>query len=209
MLTGNTKIKLSQIKDLYLLLDRKSRPENSVSPDGKKIKKNGKWVSIPDSTKAAKKIDPKIWGTEEEIREKAKTKRHADSFEQARNSLIEISNKSMIRPLKSADGLEAELSKNKISKLLSGKAADKSYDLKAHLEAAANADLLFKNSVEAIEPQPDTKGERGIKAFHYTYAPMEWDGKIIPIKFTVREYEEKKLNKKLYSIEAIDFEYFK
>ena len=112
----------------------------------------------------------------------------------------------MIHPLESADGLKAELSKTKISKLLSGKAVEKSASLKAHLAAAANADKLYKNSKEIIAPHPDVKGNRGIKAFHYTYAPMEWEGKIIPVKFTVREYEDGQSNK-LYTIEAIDFEY--
>lgn len=201
-LSGDTRIRIR-----ISTLDGKARPENSVSPDGKRIKKNGKWVPIPNTTTAAKKINPSIWGTEEEVREKAKPVRHADSFAKAKDCLRNIANNSMITPLESADGLKAELSSSKIQKFLSGKAVDKSFDLKAHLEAAANADYLFKNSVEAMEPQPDTKGERGIKAFHYTYAPMEWQGRIIPVKFTVREYEDTNTNNKLYTIEAIDFDY--
>ena len=64
-LTRDTKI---------FIKDRKAKPENSISPDGKRIKKGGKWVRLPDSTKAAKKIDPKIWGTAAEVKEKAKLK---------------------------------------------------------------------------------------------------------------------------------------
>lgn len=208
-LTGDTRIRLRQIKELCSILDGKARPENSISPDGKKIKKNGEWVPLPNTTEAAKEIDPKIWGTEEQIRAKAKPVRFANSFQKAEEALQEIANKTKIRPLKSADGLRASISNTKIKKLLSGKATDKSFDLKAHLQAAANADYLFRNSVEAVDPQPDTKGNRDIKLFHYTYAPMEWNGRIIPVKFTVREFQDPKEKNKLYSIEAIDFEYFK
>lgn len=191
------------------VLDRKPLPENSISPNGKKIKKGGRWVPIPNTTAAAKKLDPSIWGTESEIRKKAKPVREATSFAKAETVLREIAEKTAIKPLESSDGLEASLSKTKIGKILHGKAVDKSFDTKAHLQAAANADVLFRNSVEAIEPQPDTKGNRGIKKFHYTYAPMEWNGRIVPVKFTVREYEDPNEGNKLYTIEAIDFEYFK
>lgn len=201
-LSGDTKIRIK-----IATTDGKARPENSISPDGKRIKKNGKWVPLQNTTTAAKKIDPAIWGSKEEVIAKAKPVRHADSYAKARECLREIANHSMIKPLESADGLKAELSIGKIKKFLSGVATRKSYDLKPHLEAAANADHLFRNSVEAIDPQPDTKGNRNIKAFHYTYAPMEWEGRIIPVKFTVREYEDEKQKNKLYSIEAIDFDY--
>ena len=38
------------------------------------------------------------------------------------------------------------------------------------------------------------------------YAPLEFDKKIIPVKITVKEYKDETLGKRLYSIEAINFE---
>jgi hypothetical protein len=38
----------------------------------------------------------------------------------------------------------------------------------------------------------------------YLYAPIEFDNKIIPVKITVKEYKDKNLGKRLYSVEAIN-----
>jgi len=38
----------------------------------------------------------------------------------------------------------------------------------------------------------------------YLYAPMEHNGRIVPVKLTVKEYKDIKTQMRLYSIEAID-----
>lgn len=49
-----------------------------------------------------------------------------------------------------------------------------------------------------------------LKAIHRTYAPMllseNGEKRIVPVKFTVKEYTDKNTRNKLYSIEAIDFD---
>ena len=200
-LTADIKIKLSQIMC-----------DNKTDRNGNEHGNNGQFVSKgenaeskkKDSTERAKDIDPREWGTREEIKEKAKLKRTATNFGEAENTLKQIIENSKKDPLKSADGLIANISNKSINKILSGKAVNKSYDLKAHLAAAANADYLFKNSKEMFEPEADKNGNPDLKAIHRTYAPMEWNGAIIPVKFTVKEYTDKNTPNKFYSIEAID-----
>jgi hypothetical protein len=71
--------------------------------------------------------------------------------------------------------------------------------------AVANIDKLFSNAIEpwAIELNPN-KNNAGLKARHYLYAPMNFHEKILVIKFTVKEYINKELPNKIYSLEVID-----
>jgi hypothetical protein len=66
---------------------------------------------------------------------------------------------------------------------------------------------LYANAIEKwkFELNP-MKNNDSLKDRKYLYAPMENDGRIIPIKFTVKEYEDIKTEKRVYSIEAIDVE---
>jgi hypothetical protein len=54
-----------------------------------------------------------------------------------------------------------------------------------------------------LELNPQKNNEH-LNARLYLFAPMEYKGRIIPIKFTVKEYKQKGTNKRLYSIEAIN-----
>jgi hypothetical protein len=94
-----------------------------------------------------------------------------------------------------------------IGKIVSQDAVNISCDQAAHYHAVANIDKFFSNAIEPwkFELNP-TKNNQGLKARRYLYAPMEYEGRIIPVKFTVKEYDDPKLSKKLYSIEAIDVE---
>ena len=75
----------------------------------------------------------------------------------------------------------------------------------AHYLAAANLDYLFINSIEPwkFELNP-TKNNDGLKERHCLYSPLEYQGSIMFVKTTVREYIYDWLEKKLYSIEVID-----
>jgi len=153
------------------------------------------------STEKAKTLKIEDFGTPEEVREMAKTEQKAGTREEARSILIGLVN----NPLKSKAGPEATISKNSIEKILSGKSADKSYNAKAHFLAAANLEKLFSNAVEPfkfpLDPDKNNENYREIKRL---YAPMDFKGRIIPVKFTVMIMQNKKEGKRIYSLEAID-----
>ena len=71
----------------------------------------------------------------------------------------------------------------------------------------ANIDKLYTNAIEPWEFELNPNKENdGLKARRYLYAPMEYGGKITVVKITVKEYENTRLENKLYSIEAVDVE---
>jgi hypothetical protein len=90
---------------------------------------------------------------------------------------------------------------------LSGPAVADSISRAAHLLSAANLDKLFTNAIEPwpFELNPDKHNEN-VKEVHRLYAPLEYSGKIIPVKITVKEMKSKTEGKRIYSIEAIDAE---
>jgi hypothetical protein len=73
--------------------------------------------------------------------------------------------------------------------------------------AVANIDKLFSNAIEPwkFELNP-SKNNDDLAARHYLYAPLEFDGKLIPVKITVKEYKDIALGMRLYSVEAINAE---
>jgi hypothetical protein len=154
-----------------------------------------------NSTEQALKLTLGMFGTLEEVYEMAKIEREAHSYKDARMMLKELINK----PLKSRAGIEATVSNNSIEKILSGKAIDKSFDRRAHLLAAANLEKLFSHAIEPFSFSMDAgKSNENYRAVHRCYAPMIYDGRIIPIKFTVMEMLNKDEGKRIYSLEAIE-----
>jgi hypothetical protein len=155
------------------------------------------------SSKKAKELKISDFGTPDEVREMAKMPKSAVSFTQAREILENMVNK----PMTSRSGLSATLSKKSIKEILGGEAVGKSFDLKAHLKAAANLEKLYPNAIEKWEFELDpNKNNDSLKDRKYLYAPMEYKGRIIPVKLTVKEYKDIWSEKRLYSIEAIDVE---
>jgi hypothetical protein len=69
--------------------------------------------------------------------------------------------------------------------------------------AAVNIDKLFFNAIEPwkfeINPR---KSNVQLVDRRFFYSPMEFKGKIVPVKMTIMEFQNKDMN--LYSIEAID-----
>lgn len=127
-------------------------------------------------------------------------KRTADSFDGVKNALKDVIDK----PLVSADGFVADISKNSIGKILSGKAHRKSISLKIHLAAAANIDHLFQASREGNDSE---KGNSpGIRYFRRFYASFRFGGKVYQAKISAREYESQTQGNRIYTIEAIDIE---
>ena len=154
-----------------------------------------------NSSEKAKELKISDFGTPEEVREMAKMPLIANSYAEARDILKRIADK----PLTSKAGLSVTISRNSIDEILSGEASKKSFDLKAHLKAAANTEKLFSNAIEKWEFKLNpNKKNASLQDRKYLYSPMEYSGRIIPVKLTIKEYRNEKDGKRLYSIEAID-----
>ncbi|OOR90557.1 LPD7 domain-containing protein [Moraxella bovis] len=102
-------------------------------------------------------------------------------------------------------GIKAVISNNSLSKMLSGKAYEKSVDLKTHLIAVSNADKLFENSIFGW--QHEHKGadkNSDIGAVHRAIAPLKIDNEVYLAKLTIKEFAYD--GNRVYSIEAVELE---
>jgi hypothetical protein len=177
------------------------KTENGMRPlkDGK-----GERGRLPHdaSVTQARQLKASAWGTPEEVAEMAKTPRLVYGLEEAEKILKEVAKRGALR---SKSGFEGVLSGKSIKEILSGQETKKSFDRKAHYLAAANIDKLFSNAIEPwtfdLDPR---KNNAELKNRRYLYAPMEYNDKIIPVRFTTKEYKQKDDNKRIYSITAID-----
>jgi hypothetical protein len=110
-----------------------------------------------------------------------------------------------VKPLTSKSGLTATITRNSIDKLLSGKSVEGSFEKQAHLNAAVNLPKLFQNAVEPWEfGMNPGKSNDAIRAIRRLYAPMYFNGRIIPVKITVKEMKNPKDGKRIYTLRAID-----
>jgi hypothetical protein len=90
-------------------------------------------------------------------------------------------------------------------KLVSNAAVASSFCPDAHFLAVANIDKLYTNAIEPWEFELNPNKENdGLKARRYLYEPMEYGGNITVVKTTVKEYENTRLENKLYSVAAVD-----
>jgi hypothetical protein len=154
-----------------------------------------------DSTERAHEITFRHFGTSEWIREISAVEREIYTRDEARAILTILVNK----PLKSAAGMEATISKNSIEKILSGKAVDKSFDAKAHFLAAANLEKLFSHAIELFKfPMIFQKNNENYRDIYRLYAPMSYNKRIVPVKFTIIEMKNEIEGRRIYSLEAID-----
>jgi hypothetical protein len=144
------------------------------------------------------------WGTPQEVKAMSVSLRQASNRRTAMDYLKEIALNS---PFTSRSGLSARLSNRSLGKIVSHAAVVSSFCPEAHYLAAANIDKLYANAIEPwkFELNPN-KDNTGLKARRYLYAPMEYEGKIVIVKITVKEYADADVQNKLYSIAAIDVE---
>ena len=128
--------------------------------------------------------------------------RRANNRREAMDCLKEIAANS---PFVSLSGLPARLSGRGFGKLVSSAAVASSFCPEAHFLAVANIDKIYTNAIEPwkFELNPNKEND-GLKARRYLYAPMKYSDKITVVKITVKEYENVRLENKLYSIEAVD-----
>jgi len=154
------------------------------------------------SQEKAQELRIEQWGTLEEVKAISTPLRQATSRRMAMVYLKEIAQTSLFT---SRSGLHARLSKRSLGKIVSHAAVISSFCPEAHYLAAANIDNLYSNAIEpwkfALNPNKDNTG---LKARRYLFAPMEYNGKIVVVKITVKEYEGTDLKNNLYSIEAIN-----
>jgi len=138
----------------------------------------------------------------EEVREMAKMPRTAKNRKEAVAILKQIVGKG---ELKSKSGLTATLSGKSIDEIVSGQAMQHSFDAAAHWQAAANVDKLFSNAIEPWRFELNlTKNNDNLKDRRYLYAPMEHEGRLLPVKLTVKEYLQEGTSRRIYSVEAIN-----
>jgi hypothetical protein len=177
------------------------------------MKKEGNVRKEPwdSSSEKAKTLKIEDFGTPEEVREMVKPIRYVKSRSEAENALENIiSNNGTVKrsaiELKSKSGMAAFLRRSSIGKLVSG-IQEKGIPKEALWQAAANIDKLFANSIEPwkFELNPH-KNNDGLKDRRILYTPMEYAERILPVKFTVKEFLDQSVNAKIYSIEAINFD---
>lgn len=154
-----------------------------------------------ESTRQAYELTLDMFGVLEEVREMAAMMRKVRSYDEARSSLRELTN----RHLTSKSGLEATISNKSVDKILSGKAIGKSASKEAHFLAVANLERLFSNAIEPFEfPFDPEKSNENYLEIKRLYAPMAFVKRIIPVKFTVMVMRNEREGKRIYSLEAIN-----
>ena len=106
------------------------------------------------------------------------------------------------KELHSADGLPATISGNSKEKILSGKAANKSISLQAHLAAAESVEELFSNAICKTK-EPGNKPN--VKWMYRLLAPFMFGDRPLQAKISVKEFDDGTENR-LYTIEAMEIE---
>jgi len=158
--------------------------------------------SWDSSSEKSKSLGLENFGSLDEVREMSKPVRSASNRKEATEILKKIIKQS---PFTSKSGLTARIPGKTIGKMVSSEAVNASFLPEAHYTAVANIDKLFSNAIEPwlFELNPN-KNNDGLKARRYLYAPMCFHERIVVVKFTVKEYSNPELGKKIYSVEAID-----
>jgi hypothetical protein len=154
------------------------------------------------SNEKAKELQLSDFGLLDEVMEQATPLRFATNRREASDILKMIAKQG---PLTSKSGLTAHLTSKTIGKIISSDALNKSFDIATHYQAAVNLDYLFPMAIEPwqFEFNPE-KNNQGLKARRYLFAPMRYEGAIVIVKFTVKEYLSPDNRNNLYSIEALD-----
>ena len=154
------------------------------------------------SNEKTKELRLEHWGSFKEVDVMAEPVRFANNRKTAMDCLIVITEKS---PFRSRSGIIARLSKRSLGKIVSHAAVINSFCPEVHYLAAANIDKLFSNAIEPWEFELNpNKDNTGLKARRYLYAPLKYDGKIVIVKITVKEYADTDLQNKLYSIGTLN-----
>jgi hypothetical protein len=98
---------------------------------------------------------------------------------------------------------DISISRQTIDKCLSESAVKKSVDLDIHLSTLKKLPQLIENSVLA-ERHPDRDGDSHIREIQRLYSTIDYEGKIFPVKITVKATFND--GNKAYSYEVIKIE---
>jgi hypothetical protein len=155
------------------------------------------------STEKAEILKVEDFGAPEIVEETAKPVRFAWDRRAAVDILKEIIKTTPV--LTSKSGIKTRILSKSVGKLVSSNAVKASFDEKAHFLAVVNLDWLFAHAIEPwkFELNPN-KNNQGLKERKYLYAPLVYDGTLIPVKFTVKSYQKNDLLDKIYSLEVIN-----
>lgn len=127
--------------------------------------------------------------------------REASTFTEARVAAQEFQGKALTNE---ATGLQANVSRNTLDKMLSRKAVEKSASAQAQSRAVANLDRLYQGAVFGWSKE-DRDGNTNVRAVHRFFVPMEMDGRMLMAKLTVKETVDANHANPLYTVEAVDF----
>ena len=157
-----------------------------------------------ESTEDAKKLQVSNWGSPEEVGRMSKMIRNVQSREEARSILKKIKEKGALENKYNKE-LRPTLSRESINEHVSGKAGRKSISHEAQWNAAANIDQLYKNAIEPKEYTLDqTKDNQGLEERRYLYSPMDYGGRTVPVKMTIKKYKRPEDGTRLFASEVID-----
>jgi len=147
------------------------------------------------SNKKVKELQLEDWGTLEEVEKMAEMP--IDKQDQKRTKIIlEELRKNGELKNNFNEKLIATLSADSIKKLLNG-----------NWIVAANIKKLFENAIEPwIFEFDSNKDNRDLKERKYLYSPMNYKGKIVPVKITVFIFKKPENEVRLYSGEIINYE---
>jgi hypothetical protein len=166
------------------------------------------WNSIDEKAKSLKIED---FGTYEDVQKMSKPLRMVRSRPEARKALENIITvngtvKQSAIELKNKYGITAMLRRSSIGKLVSGIQKGEMPEEALWL-AAANVDKLFENAIEPwLFELSQKKNNDGIRERRILYSPIEFEGRIIPVKITVKVYLDPLAEAKLYAVEAINID---
>lgn len=127
--------------------------------------------------------------------------REASTFTEARVAAQEFQGKALTNE---ATGLQANVSRNTLDKMLSRKAVEKSASAQAQSRAVANLDRLYQGAVFGWSKE-DRDGNTNVRAVHRFFVPMDMDGRVLMAKLTVKETVDANHANPLYTVEAVDF----
>ena len=167
-------------------------------------KKRQEKLPHETSNEMARTLNIGDWGTIEEVEKMAQMLRNANSREEAAVILKIIREMGYLENNQNPE-LKPTLSGKSIREIISGRALRSSFNSNAHWKAAANIDTLIKNAIKKwnFELNPE-KDNTGLKDRSFYYAPMEHEGRILPVKLTIKEFEKPEEGNRLYSSQVID-----
>ncbi|MCL2880310.1 MAG: hypothetical protein FWF29_08710 [Treponema sp.] len=153
------------------------------------------------SSEMAKRLTIADWGTPEEVEKMADVGQIKNNIPVIRGILEKLIGKKQT----SKTGDQATLSKSSIDEILWRGTVGKSKDVDSHLLAASNIEKLYPNAIKKWDFKLDpNKKNKGLKDRKYLFSPMKYKDDIIPVKFTIKDFENPDEGNRLYSLQTLE-----